>query len=405
MSVSVVYVLNMRGNPLMTTSPKKAEDLLKKGEAKVYERTPFTIQLTRYSGETKQKITLGIDPGYENVGLSAVTEKKEVYSAEVKLRTDMVKLNSERKIYRIKRRGRKTWYRKPRFLNRKKDKGWLAPSIQHKLDSQEKLIQNVYKILPISEEIVERDNFDIQKIKNPEIKGKEYQKGEQFGFDNNVKAYVRYRDGYKCKHCKKHKGKRLEVHHITSSKTGGDRPENLVLLCKECHDKYHKDEIKLKASKTPGYAAESFMNTVMKRMIDELIKLGHKVQETFGYITSKNRKEIGLEKTHYNDAFIISGGYNQSRCQKYFIKQVRKQNRKLSRGIRSEVSIKNPRFMFGFQRYDKVLYNGIECFIVGRRRTGRFEIRTLNGEKIHSSVNYKKLKLLESSRTFLTVIS
>ena len=403
LKVPVVYVLNMNGNPLMTTSERKARILLKKGEAKIYERTPFTIQMTRITGCNKQEIILGADPGYENVGLSARTEKKEVYSAEVKLRTDMVKLNSKRRIFRRVRRGRKTWYRKPRFLNRKTEKGSLRPSIQHKLDSQEKLIQNVYKILPISSDRIEVANFDIQKIKNPEIEGSEYQKGEQFGFDNNVKAYVRHRDGYKCKHCKKYKNKRLEVHHITSSQTGGDRPENLVLLCKECHDLHHKGGINLKVNKTPGYAAEVFMNIVFCRMVDNLRKINHKATETFGYITSENRKKLGLEKTHYNDAFVISGGTNQIRCQTYYIKQVRKQNRKLFRGSRSEIKNNYPRIILGFRLYDKVLYKGIECFIFGRRSRGYFDIRTLYGEKI-GEVSYKKLKLLETSNTFLIEI-
>ena len=387
-------------------SHKKAQNLLDKGEAVVYKRTPFTIQLTRPSGGTTQKIVLGVDSGYENIGLSATTEKKEVYSAEVKLRTDMVKLNSERKSYRRNRRNRKTRYRQARFLNRGIPKGWLAPSIQHKLNSHIKLIQFVCKILPISEIILETANFDIQKIKNPEIKGSEYQKGEQLGFEN-VKSYVRYRDGYKCKHCKKNKDKRLEVHHITSRQIGGDRPENLVLLCKECHGLHHKGEIKLKISKAPGYASETFMSTVRKRMIEELRELGYKVTETFGYITSENRKKLGIEKSHYNDAFVInevlftSNGSGQSRSQIYYVKQVRTQNRKLFKGSRSEIKNKSSRFIFGFQRDDKVKYGKIECFIYGRRSSGYFDIRTLQGEKIHSSVHYKKLKLLESRSTFL----
>lgn len=128
--VPAVYVLNMRGYPLMPTTPRKARTLLKEEKAKVTTRTPFTIQLTSATGETKQDLTLGIDSGYEHIGLSVLAETKEVYSAEVQLRTDMVKLNSERRMYRRARRGRNTWYRQPRFDNRKKPEGWLAPSIQ-----------------------------------------------------------------------------------------------------------------------------------------------------------------------------------------------------------------------------------------------------------------------------------
>src|SRR3990172_8384160 len=216
MSVSAVYVLNMRGQPLMPTTPRKARILLKEEKAKVVKRTPFTIQLNYGTGEAKQEITLGIDSGYENIGLSAITGKKEVYSADVKLRPDMVKLNSERRQYRRARRNRKTWYREPRFLNRKKPEGWLAPSIQHKLDSHVKIIDRVKKILPVTKINVEVAAFDIQKIKEPDIAGTGYQDGPQKDFWN-TREYVLYRDGHTCQHCKgKSQDKILEVHHIAS---------------------------------------------------------------------------------------------------------------------------------------------------------------------------------------------
>lgn len=187
---------------LMPCTPRKARKLLKEGKAKVVRRTPFTIQLTIPTGESKQPITLGVDSGYHHIGLAAVTDsgKKEVYSADVKLRNDIVKLNSERRQYRRFRRYRKTWYRKSRFLNRKKPEGWLAPSIQHKLDSHLKIINKVKEILPISEISVEVAAFDIQKIKNPKLEGVEYQNGVQKGFWN-VREYVLYRDGHVCQNC------------------------------------------------------------------------------------------------------------------------------------------------------------------------------------------------------------
>lgn len=123
--VPVVYVLNMRGRALMPTSPCKARHLIKQGKARVVERTPFTIQLLYATGEATQDVTLGVDAGYKSIGLSATTESKELYSAEIALRNDMVKLNSERRMYRRSRRGRKCWHRKPRFLNRAKPEGNL----------------------------------------------------------------------------------------------------------------------------------------------------------------------------------------------------------------------------------------------------------------------------------------
>ncbi|GAI08558.1 unnamed protein product, partial [marine sediment metagenome] len=95
-----VPVLNMRGKPLMPARPAKARHLLKEGKAMVVGRSPFTIQLTTATGEAKQDIALGVDCGYSHVGLSAVSRKQELFSAEVILRGDIVKLNSERRQYR-----------------------------------------------------------------------------------------------------------------------------------------------------------------------------------------------------------------------------------------------------------------------------------------------------------------
>ena len=240
-----VYVINKHGAPLMPPTPAKARRLIRSNKARVVTIAPFTIQLTHGSSGYKQPITLGVDSGYLNIGLSAITEKEELFSSEVKLRNDIVKLNSERRMYRRNRRGRKTWYRKPRFLNRKKPERWLAPSIQHKLDSHVRIISKLQSILPISEIIVEVANFDIQKIKNPEISGVDYQKGNQKDFWN-TREYVLYRDNHICQHCKgKSKDVVLEVHHIISRQIGGDRPDNLLTLCSKCHKKVSIGKLKL----------------------------------------------------------------------------------------------------------------------------------------------------------------
>ena len=148
-----VYVLNHKGKQIMPCSSRKARLLLKAGKVKVVKRTPFTIQWVVPTRSFTQPVTLGVDSGYNHVGLSAITDKKEVYASEVNLREDIVKLNSERRQYRKARRQRKTWYRKARFLNRKKSEGWLAPSIEHKLLSHIKIINKVKEILPISKDV------------------------------------------------------------------------------------------------------------------------------------------------------------------------------------------------------------------------------------------------------------
>ena len=296
--VSAVYVLNMRGKPLMPTRPRKARILLKENKATVVKRTPFTIQLKYATGETKQEIVLGVDSGFENIGLSAITAKKEVYSSEVKLRTDMVKLNSERRQYRRARRSRKTRYRQPRFDNRKKPEGWLAPSIQHKLDSHIKLIEKVKAILPISKVEIEVAAFDIQKIKNPEISGIEYQNGVQKD-SWNAREYVLYRDNHTCQACKgKSKDPILETHHIVSRQIGGDSPDNLLTLCETCHDKVSKGKVILDVKIPKGFKPETFMSIVRWKLVNTLRDAGNIVSHTYGYITKFDRIALGLEKSH-----------------------------------------------------------------------------------------------------------
>ena len=165
------YVISKEGKPLDPTKRAgKVRRLLKSGQAKVIRRKPFTIQLLIDSTSYTKKYTLGVDSGFKYIGLSVISDKEEVFSAEVELLQGQVERNEERHSYRRTRRSRLR-YRKPRFDNRKRNEGWLAPSIQHKLDSHIRVIDLLKKILSISYEIVEVASFDTQKILNPDIKG------------------------------------------------------------------------------------------------------------------------------------------------------------------------------------------------------------------------------------------
>ena len=379
---------------------------MKEQKAKVVKRTPFTIQLLYGSSGYKQNISLGIDAGSKTVGLSATTENKELFSAEVKLRTDIVDLLSTRRTLRRSRRNRKTRYRKARFLNKKKPKGWLAPSIKNKIDTHIKVVKMVYDILPITKIIVEVAQFDIHKINNPDIKGEEYQEGEQLGF-YNVREYVLFRDKHICQHCNgKSRDPVLNVHHIESRKTGGNSSNNnLITLCKTCHKKYHKGEIKLEIKRKPSFRDAAFMNIMRWAFYDKLKELYSNVSLTFGYITKNVRIKHNLEKSHRVDARCISGNpLAEESDYWYFFKQVRKQNRQLhktnpKKGLRK--ANKAPRLVYGFELFDEVEYQGEPCFIFGRRNSGYFDIRKLDGTKVHASASYKKLKLLSKTTSLL----
>jgi len=297
----VVYVISQSGKPLMPTERYgKVRRLLKDGKAKVIHRKPFTIQLLYQTTEIVQEITLGVDAGYLKIGLSAITKKQELFSAEVQLRKDIVELLKARRMYRRNRRNR-LWYRQPRWSNRKKSKGWLAPSIQHKLNSHIKIIEKVKEILPISKIVVEVANFDIQKIKNPEINGVEYQNGEQKGFFN-LREYILHRDNYTCQICKTKKDKPLEVHHLGFWKNDRtNRPSNLITLCTDCHTPANHEEGGLLYGWKPklkSFKPETFMSIVRWRMINQLREINNiSIEHTYrkGFKPSIRRKKYQFQ--------------------------------------------------------------------------------------------------------------
>lgn len=398
-----VYVLNKHGKPLMPCKPRKARILLKKKKAKVVNRTPFTIQLLYGSSGYKQPINLGVDAGSKYIGLSATTMDKELFKATVELRQDISKLLESRRSQRRNRRS-KLWYRKPRFLNRRNRKGKVAPSVQNKIDCHLTIISRVCSMLPVVNIIVETAEFDLHKLKNPNVSGKEYQDSGQKDF-YNVKSAVLNRDNYTCQICGE-KDTRLEVHHIQfRSKGGSNRMDNLVTLCRDCHKQIHSGGLVFD-KKIKSFKHASHMNIMRSRLVEELrLEFGN-VFETFGYLTKYNREKLNISKSHSSDAFVISHNFNAERIDvEYQYKKVRRHNRQLykskpSKGGKRRRNQSNY-IVNGFRRFDKVMYNGIECFITGKRTSGYFQLKTFDGIVVSQSVSSKKLKLLEPIKGWL----
>lgn len=404
----LVYVLNQKGKPLMPCKSSKARKLLKQNKAKVVRIETFTIQLLYGSSGYRQEIALGVDAGSKVIGLSATTTKRELFSAEVQLRKDIVNLLSTRRQNRRTRRSRLR-YRKPRFLNRvkSKNKGWLAPSIENKIQTHLTIVSNVHKILPVSKIIVEVASFDIQKIKNPSISGTEYQQGEQMDFWN-VREYVLFRDGHKCHGKKDCKNKILNVHHVESRKTGGDSPSNLITLCEECHDDYHKGKLELNLKRGQKFKDATFMGIMRWNFYNRLKELYPNVSLIYGYITKNTRITNNLPKEHYIDALCISGNPMVKRLDYfYFSKKIRCHNRQIHKANILKGGIKKlnqAQFeVKGFRLFDKIRYQGKLYYIFGRRNTGFFDIRTLDGTKVNKgSVSCKSFKLIERRKNLLT---
>ena len=377
--------------------------LLRHGKAHVVSRVPFVVQLDYDSTTYTQDVSLGIDAGSKHIGVSASSDKKEMLAAQVELRSDIVKLLSIRRELRRNRRNRKTRYRKARFDNRKKKDGWLAPSVEQKIESHLKVIRLVHKLLPITKTTIEVAQFDAQKIKNPDIKGEDYQQGEQMGFWN-VREYVLARDGHKCIHCKgKSKDPILNVHHLESRKTGGNSPSNLVTLCDTCHKAYHRGEFDLKIKRGSSLRDAAVMN-IMRWAVYERAKAEFgNVHLTYGYITKHTRIENCINKTHAADAFCIAKNVHAMRLSSFFMcRCVPRHTRTLhvanpkKGGIRRSCIATHKIGKSRFQRYDMVRWNGKECFIFGSTN-GRLVLRDVEGVKMHenASVNIKTIKFLK----------
>ena len=406
----MVYVISKQGTPLMPTERfGKVRRILKNSLAHVVRRIPFTIQLDYDTTDFTQPITLGIDAGSKHIGVSATTTEKELYAADVELRNDIVDKLSTRREQRRTRRSRLR-HRKPRFDNRvsSKKNGCLAPSVENKVHTHMSVVKNVCKILPVSNIVVETASFDMQKIKHLDIQGEEYQQGEQFGFWN-VREYVLWRDGHVCQHCHgKSKDPVLNVHHLESRKTGGDAPSNLITLCETCHKAYHRGKFELKIKRGKPLRDAAFMGIMRWAFYKRLKKEHPNVSMTFGYITKNTRITNNLPKEHYVDARCISGHPKAKPMGYYFYqKKVRCQNRQIHKvnflkGGRKRLN-QAPFLVRGFRLFDLVSYEENPYYVFGRRLSGYFDIRKLDGTKVNNgSISYKKLKLINTQKTLLT---
>ena len=201
--MSKIFVLDTKKRPLAPCHPARARQLLKKGKAAVYRRYPFTIILKREIKEVDtQPLRLKIDPGSKTTGLAILNDRtgEVVWAAELQHRGQQIKsgLDSRRAIRRS-RRNRKTRYRKPRFNNRKRPKGWLPPSLMSRVYNIQTWVTRLRNYCPIKAISLELVKFDTQAMQNPEVNGVEYQQGELFGYE--VREYLLEKFSRKCAYC------------------------------------------------------------------------------------------------------------------------------------------------------------------------------------------------------------
>ncbi len=328
-----VFVLDKDKIPLAPCHSAKARRLLKFRRASVFRRYPFTLILheieakdcvvpetqlnasaplasTSLSVESERSRGLKIDPGSKTTGLAILSENRVIWAAELAHRGQQIKNDLEkRRALRRSRRHRKTRYRKPRFLNRTRQKGWLAPNLLHRVETILTWVNRLRKlchVAAISQELV---RFDTQLLQNPEVQGVEYQQGELLGYE--VREYLLQKWGHKCAYCGT-ENQPLEVEHIVPKSRGGsDRVSNLTLACHSCNQAKENRDIReflsgkpsilnhiLKQAKVPLKDAAA-VNSTRWKLYQQLKETGLPVEVGTGGLTKFNRTRSGLPKTHW----------------------------------------------------------------------------------------------------------
>lgn len=318
--VSYCFVFDGEGKKLSPTNENKGWYLIRKGKATLVSKCPMVIQLNRVLEEAdidETPIRLGIDDGSKHVGIGLVQEcknrNKVIFKGVLEHRNDVSKKIELRRGYRRYRRSHKR-YRKARFDNRgsSRRKGRIAPSIKQKRDTLLRVVNKLNNWVRINKVILEDVQFDIRSItEGYSLYRWEYQKSNRL--DENIRKATLMRDNFSCMDC----GKRnciLEVHHIVPRRlSGADSIYNLITLCSSCHEKVtgneliHKnryfDLIKGKSVNTQD--AQHVMQG--KRYLQEQLSKIAELELTNGGITANRRIDLGIEKSHSNDALVISG--------------------------------------------------------------------------------------------------
>jgi len=311
-----VFVLDTNRKPLNPCSPGVARSLLQSGKARVFRHFPFTIILNKSVKSEAQPMEIKLDPGSKTTGIALRQDDKIVFGAELNHRGYSIKQSLEsRRALRRGRRNRHTRYRQPRFNNRKRPDGWLAPSLQHRVDTTLTWVNRLRRFCPIGSISMELVRFDTQLMQNPEISGTDYQQGELAGYE--VRQYLLEKWGRRCIYCGKD-NVLLEVEHIhPKSKGGSNRVSNLTLSCTKCNQKKGNKPIEQFLSRKPDLLKRIL--SVAKRPLKDAAAVnstrwtlyrvcgetGLPIETGTGGRTKFNRIRQELPKAHWLDAACV----------------------------------------------------------------------------------------------------
>lgn len=427
-----VFVLDNRKNPLMPCSEKRARKLLESGRARVHRLLPFAIRLVdRHVDDCElQPIRIKLDPGSKTTGIALVRESETTDAETGEVTTTAHVFNlfelahrgrqisealTARRQMRRRRRGNLR-YRAPRFLNRgNKAKGWLAPSLQHRVDTTTAWVDRLQRLAPVTGIAQELVRFDMQRMETPEISGVEYQQGTLAGYE--LREYALAKWDRKCAYCDA-ENVPLNLDHIQAkSKGGSNRASNFALACVPCNQKKDAQDIRVFLAKDPkrlarilAYAKRPLkdaaaVNATRWALFNALKTTGLPVVTGSGGLTKFNRSRLEIPKTHALDAVCVGatdsvadwqkptlaikatgrGSYQRTRLDKYGF----------PRGY-----LTRQKRIKGFQTGDMVkadVTNGKKTgTYIGRvavRATGSFDIQTAEG--VVQGISHRYCKVVQ----------
>lgn len=392
----------------MPCTEKRARLLLERGRARVHRRQPFVIRLIdrKAADSDFQPLALKIDPGSKETGFALVRQNGKVITVLSLLELihrglQIKKALQQRAGYRRRRRSKNLRYRAPRFDNRTRPEGWLPPSLQHRVDTTLSWVNRVQRWTPLTDLVVERVKFDMQKMQNPEISGVEYQQGKLQGYE--VREYLLEKWGRKCMYCQA-ENVPLQVEHIAPRSNGGsNRVSNLGLACGPCNRRKGSQSVdlflkkkpellkKIKAQAKASLRDAAAVNATRNAIFLELLETGLAVETGTGAQTKFNRCRLGIPKAHALDAACVGNIEAVLDWQKptLSIKATGRGDYQRTRVCDSGFPrgyLTRQKRHYGFQTGDQVIAVVTKGKKVGTytgrvavRKTGSFNIQTSNG--------------------------
>ncbi len=379
---------------------------------------PFVIRLVDRTVQTSvlQPVRIKIDPGSIKTGVAIVRENGEKQTVlsliEIQHRGRAISETLTARSAMRKRRRYNLRYRAPRFDNRHRKAGWLAPSLQHRVDVILNWTLRLMRWVPITAITCETVRFDTHKLIDPEVEGVEYQQGTLLGYE--VREYLLEKWGRKCAYCNA-RDIPLQIDHIEPRSRGGsNKVDNLTLACHSCNQKKGSLSLEqfapkqtLQIRKVPCLRNAAAVNSTRTALMHRLEKLPAVFESGTGGQTKYNRSRLQVPKTHALDA-ACTGTFSELHNWQKPTQQIHCKGRgsyqrtRLDRFGFPRGFLTRRKQIHGFQTGDRVIAKVSKGKKIGHykgrvavRASGNFNIQTANG--VVQGIRWKDCCLVQRS--------